>query len=101
VEGIISDFHPKPAFGGGYESFRVKDVPFFYSDYESTPGFNRVTRNGGPMMEGPSRPDNLCLQQREQPQSERHCETRNCRNSKVKQARFRHINEETATTARL
>ena len=30
VEGIISDFHPKPAF-------RVKDVPFFYSDYESTP----------------------------------------------------------------
>jgi hypothetical protein len=53
------------------------------------------------MMEGPSRPDNLCLQQREQPQSERHCETRNCRNSKVKQARFRHINEETATTARL
>jgi hypothetical protein len=51
VEGIISDFHPKPAFGGGYESFRVKDVPFFYSDYESTPGFNRITRNGGPMME--------------------------------------------------
>jgi hypothetical protein len=30
VEGTISDFHPKPAFGGGYDSFKVKDVPLFY-----------------------------------------------------------------------
>jgi hypothetical protein len=35
VEGTIRNFHPKPAFGG-YESFKVKDAPFFYSDYEST-----------------------------------------------------------------
>jgi len=52
VEGMISDFQPKPAFGGGYESFKVKDVPFFYSDYESSPGFNRTTRRGGPIKEG-------------------------------------------------
>jgi hypothetical protein len=52
VEGKVSDFHPKPTFGGGYESFRVRDVQFFYSDYESTPGFNRTTRNGGTMTEG-------------------------------------------------
>ena len=52
VEGTTKDFHPKEAFGGGYESFKVKDVPFFYSDYELSPGFNRTTRNGGPMKDG-------------------------------------------------
>jgi hypothetical protein len=52
VEGPVENFHPMPATGGTYERFTVRGVPFAYSDYESTPGFNRTSSHGGPLRGG-------------------------------------------------
>lgn len=52
VEGRVDDFHAMPPEGGEYESFRVQDVKFHYSDFESNPGFNRTASHGGPIRQG-------------------------------------------------
>lgn len=52
MEGSVEQFHPKSQAGGGYETFKVGDVAFLYSDYESTPGFNQTASHGGLIREG-------------------------------------------------
>ena len=52
VEGEVQDFQPMPRTGKGTEQFTVGGVRFAYSDYIVGPGFNRTSRNGGPIREG-------------------------------------------------
>ena len=47
VEGCVEDLHPMPVRGGELESFSVHGIKFTYSDYESTPGYNRTISHGG------------------------------------------------------
>jgi len=52
IEGRVENFHPMRLTGGEYESFTVRGVPFSYSDYESSPGFNQTSSHGGPIHGG-------------------------------------------------
>ena len=52
VEGRVENFNPAPAEGHQDETFTVKGVPFAYSDYVITGGFNQTQAHGGPIHEG-------------------------------------------------
>lgn len=52
VEGEVRNFKPMPYGGRVYESFEVSGVPFRYSDYEVSAGFNNAASHGGPIREG-------------------------------------------------
>lgn len=52
VEGPVENFVPMPVTGHAMESFTVKGVPFSYSDYVITSGFNNTESHGGPIHEG-------------------------------------------------
>ena len=47
VEGIVTNFIPMPYQGHAQESFNVDGVPFNYSDYGVTAGFNNSASHGG------------------------------------------------------
>lgn len=52
VEGRVVAFRPAPAEGHQNETFVVTGVPFSYSDYVITGGFNQTRSHGGPIREG-------------------------------------------------
>ena len=52
VEGRVENFRPAPAEGHRDETFTVNGVPFAYSDYSITGGFNQTQSHGGPIREG-------------------------------------------------
>ncbi len=52
TEGVVADFVPMPYTGHGSERFTVSDVPFSFSDYVTTPGFNQTVSHGGPLKPG-------------------------------------------------
>ena len=56
VEGIVSNFDPKPLGGHKLESFEVNGIKFSYSDSHSTAGyrpvFSKTRAHGGPIYEG-------------------------------------------------
>jgi hypothetical protein len=52
VEGTVDNFVPMPATGHADESFSVADVPFAYSDYAESDGFNNAASLGGPIRAG-------------------------------------------------
>ncbi len=52
LEGSVENFIPMPYQGHASESFTVKGIPFRYSDYEITSGFNQTASHGGPIREG-------------------------------------------------
>lgn len=52
VEGIVEYFDPMPYEGHKDESFIVNGVPFSYSDYGPSAGFNNTKSHGGPIDEG-------------------------------------------------
>jgi hypothetical protein len=52
VEGKVEHFHPMPASGHDTERFDVNGVPFSYSDYIVSAGFNNSASHGGPIREG-------------------------------------------------
>jgi len=52
VEGVVEDFVPMPYTGHAKESFTVHRVPFSYSDYIVTSGFNQTESHGGPVHAG-------------------------------------------------
>jgi hypothetical protein len=52
VQGYVDDFHPMSPRGGEYETFRIHNVKFHYSDFESNPGFNQTSSHGGPIRQG-------------------------------------------------
>lgn len=48
VEGYVEDFHPMAYTGhGDYETFRINDVTFSYSDYDIHFGYNTSGSHGG------------------------------------------------------
>jgi hypothetical protein len=49
VEGPVEQFVPMPYAGHAVESFSVAGVPFEYSDYMITDGFNNTSSHGGPI----------------------------------------------------
>ena len=49
VEGLTSDYKPAPPNDKGVESFTVNGVPFEYSYWSVTPGYNRTSNHGGPI----------------------------------------------------
>jgi hypothetical protein len=49
VEGPIEHFVPMPYGGHAQESFTVSGVPFKYSDFTITDGFNNTASHGGPI----------------------------------------------------
>jgi hypothetical protein len=52
VEGRVENFRPVPWYGKGDESFDVNNVPFAYSDYILTAGFNTYASHGGRIRAG-------------------------------------------------
>lgn len=52
VEGTVDNFVPMPYQGHADESFTVKGVPFSYSDFGITRGFNNTSSHGGPIRSG-------------------------------------------------
>jgi len=52
VEGVVQNFVPMPVQGHATESFTVNGVPFNYSDYIVTAGFNNTSTHGGPIRQG-------------------------------------------------
>ena len=52
VEGRVENFIPAPAEGHQDERFTVNGVPFAYSDYRITGGFNQTQSHGGPIHDG-------------------------------------------------
>jgi hypothetical protein len=52
VEGVVQNFVPMPFTGHAVESFQVNGIPFSYSDYVSTAGFNNTSSHGGPIRSG-------------------------------------------------
>lgn len=52
LEGRVANFHSMPKEGHDQERFTVNGVPFFYSDFEVTAGFNNTASHGGPIREG-------------------------------------------------
>jgi hypothetical protein len=49
VEGPVEDFVPMPFEGHADESFTVRGVRFFYSDYNMSSTFNNTSSHGGPV----------------------------------------------------
>jgi tetratricopeptide (TPR) repeat protein len=49
VEGAVEHFVPMPYGGHAQESFSVDGVPFRYSDFIVTDGFNNTSSHGGPI----------------------------------------------------
>jgi hypothetical protein len=49
VEGPVENFVPMPVTGHSDESFSVAGVPFKYSDYLVSDGFNNTASHGGPI----------------------------------------------------
>jgi hypothetical protein len=49
VEGPVERFVPMPYTGHAVESFFVSGVPFIYSDFIVTDGFNNTSSHGGPI----------------------------------------------------
>ena len=49
VEGPVENFVPMPYAGHAVESFSVARIPFKYSDYMITDGFNNTSSHGGPI----------------------------------------------------
>jgi tetratricopeptide (TPR) repeat protein len=49
VEGPVEHFVPMPYSGHARESFTVDGVPFGYSDFIITDGFNNTSSHGGPI----------------------------------------------------
>jgi hypothetical protein len=49
VEGPVENFVPMPYEGHALESFSVSGVPFKYSDFQMTDGFNQTSSHGGPI----------------------------------------------------
>jgi hypothetical protein len=49
VEGPIEHFVPMPYTGHQLEAFSVSGVPFSYSDFIRTGGFNNTSSHGGPI----------------------------------------------------
>jgi tetratricopeptide (TPR) repeat protein len=49
VEGPVEHFVPMPYAGHAQESFSVDGVPFRYSDFIITDGFNNTSSHGGPI----------------------------------------------------
>jgi hypothetical protein len=49
VEGPVEHFVPMPYGGHAVESFAVKGIPFSYSDFIITGGFNNASSHGGPI----------------------------------------------------
>src|SRR5712672_2359817 len=49
VEGTVEHFVPMPHSGHAQESFSVAGVPFRYSDFTITDGFNNTSSHGGPI----------------------------------------------------
>jgi len=48
VEGMVTDFHPMPANGHGYEYFYVNGIGFEYSKYEDgIGGYHKTASEGG------------------------------------------------------
>lgn len=52
VSGNVTDFVPAPEGGHANESFRVTGIPFEFSDYVVTGGFNQSASHGGPLRQG-------------------------------------------------
>lgn len=52
AEGQVQDFDPMPASGHKRESFTVSGVPFEYSDYSTTGGYNNTVAHGGAIVDG-------------------------------------------------
>jgi hypothetical protein len=52
VEGRVDNFVPMPYTGHAMERFSVCEVPFSYSDYVVTAGFNNTSSHGGPIRSG-------------------------------------------------
>jgi len=52
VEGRVENFVPMPYPGHAQERFSVCGVPFSYSDYIITGGFNQTSSHGGPIRAG-------------------------------------------------
>lgn len=52
VEGIVQNFVPMQDFGRKTESFSVNGIPFHYSNYIVSAGFNDTITHGGPMKQG-------------------------------------------------
>jgi hypothetical protein len=52
VEGTVDHFVPMPEQGHADEYFDVKGVPFSYSDFVMTAGFNNTSSHGGPIHQG-------------------------------------------------
>jgi hypothetical protein len=52
VEGRVENFVPMPYAGHAKERFTVCGVPFSYSDYIITGGFNHTSSHGGPIRAG-------------------------------------------------
>jgi hypothetical protein len=52
VEGPVQHFIPMPHSGHATESFSVAGVPFRYSDFTVTDGFNNTASHGGPVSAG-------------------------------------------------
>ncbi|QSQ20015.1 hypothetical protein JY651_32690 [Pyxidicoccus parkwayensis] len=52
VEGFIENFDPMPYSDHKHERFTVSGVPFEYSDYVVSPGFNQTRSHGGPLYSG-------------------------------------------------
>jgi hypothetical protein len=48
----VRNFKPMPYAGHAEESFDVAGVPFRYSDYQVSVGFNNTASHGGPIREG-------------------------------------------------
>jgi hypothetical protein len=49
VEGPVEHFVPMPRSGHPVESFSVSGIPFRYSDFIVTDGFNNTSSHGGPI----------------------------------------------------
>ena len=56
VEGPVEHFVPMPYAGHAQESFSVAGVPFRYSDFIITDGFNNTSSHGGPIHGDSVRP---------------------------------------------
>ena len=52
VSGVVSNFVPMPYGGHAMESFTVGEVPFEFSNYVMTSGFNNTQSHGGPIRQG-------------------------------------------------
>jgi hypothetical protein len=52
VEGVVQNFVPMPYQGHATESFTINGIPFHYSDYIVTSGFNNTASHGGPIRAG-------------------------------------------------